>query len=110
MFSSIHQKVLAGFGVVLALLLAAVVLSVHGMSGMSHEATRLSDEDVPAVQALGVLRNGINTMRSTELDALMAPNAKVRAFVVGIHNQARSEAHGALKTYARLARPVATRR
>src|SRR4051812_3667129 len=100
MLRTIHQKVLAGFGVVLALLLVAVVLSLHGMSGMSRQAATLSGEDVPAVQALGELRNGLNTLRSTELDTINAPNAKVAKLAGAVHAQARGESVAALKTYA----------
>jgi chemoreceptor-like protein with four helix bundle sensory module len=101
MFRTIHQKILAGFGVVLALLLAAVVLSLHGMSTMSTEAADLAGEDVPAVQALGELRNGLNTMRSTELDTINAPTPQVKKIASAVYAQARAESAAALKTYAR---------
>src|SRR4051794_37064895 len=102
---SIKSKLLAGYGLVLMFFAVSVVLSLRTMGAMNAEAEELGHVSVPAAQALGEIRNSLNTMRSTELDALNAPDAKIYRIASTVHAQAKAEADAAFATYQRLAAP-----
>src|SRR4051795_13185875 len=105
MFHSIHSKLLAGFALKLAVLVASIALAMHSMKTINADADALGRKSVPAVQALGVIRNSLNTMRSTELDSINAPNAQVYKIASTVYKEAVSEADGAFAAYAKVAAP-----
>src|ERR1035441_5166529 len=86
---SIRQKLLAGFGLVLVLLVGALALSASTMSSLNSHAQQLGARDLTAVDALGNVRTGIMTMRAASGDNLQAPNTTVKTVTADAVTTAR---------------------
>ncbi len=107
---SIRVKLLAGFGLVLALLVGALALSLSTMSGLNDHAHELGARDLTAVDALGNVRTGIMTMRAAAGDNLQAPNATVKTVTADAVSSARAAVISGLAMYAQNLRDAADAR
>ncbi len=110
MNGSIRQKLLAGFGLVLALLVGALALSLSTMSGLNDHAHELGTRDLTAVDALGNVRTGIMTMRAAGGDNLQAPNATVKTVTADAVASSRAAVISGLAVYAQNLRDAADAR
>ncbi len=107
---SIRVKLLAGFGLVLALLVGALALSLSTMSGLNDHAHELGTRDLTAVDALGNVRTGIMTMRAAGGDNLQAPNATVKTVTADAVASSRAAVISGLAVYAQNLRDAADAR
>ncbi len=107
---SIRQKLLAGFGLVLVLLVGALALSLSTMSGLNSHAHQLGTRDLTAVDALGNVRTGIMTMRAAAGDNLQAPNATVKTVTADAVESARGAVVSGLVVYGQNLQDAADRR
>jgi methyl-accepting chemotaxis protein len=107
---SIRQRLLAGFGLVLVLLVGALALSLNTMSGLNNHAQQLGTRDLTAVAALGNVRTGIMTMRAASGDNLQAPNATVKTVTADAVATARAAVVSGLAEYSQNLRDAADAR
>ena len=98
---SVRAKLLAGFAVVLVLLVGGSVLSLSAMSGLDGRAQRLGARDLVAVNALGNVRTGIMTMRAAGGDNLQVPTAAMKKITADAVASARAAVVAGLQVYAR---------
>ncbi|MHB1837969.1 MAG: HAMP domain-containing protein, partial [Solirubrobacteraceae bacterium] len=98
---SIRKKLLGGFGVVLVLLVAAIVLSLSAMSGLDSHASVLGGRDMRAVSAIGTIRSDTFGVRAADGDNVHAPNQAVKQQTAAAVARARAAVMTALQVYAR---------
>jgi HAMP domain-containing protein len=104
---SIRQKLFAGFGLMLVLLVGGLALSINTMSGLNAHAHQLGTRDLEAATALGNVRTGIMTMRAAGGDNLQVPTAAMKKVTADAVTSARGAVLAGLKIYGQnLANPA----
>ena len=96
---SIRQKLLAGSGLLLVLLVGGLALSMNMMSGLNSHAHRLGTRDLEAATALGNVRTGIMTMRAAGGDNLQVPTAAMKKVTADAVTSARGAVVAGLQVY-----------
>ncbi|MGP0052815.1 MAG: HAMP domain-containing protein, partial [Solirubrobacteraceae bacterium] len=96
---SIRQQLLGGFSVVLALLVAAIVLSLITMGSLNSQANHLGGKDLRAVDAIGTIRSDTFGIRAADGDNIHAPNATVKQVTLAAIARSRAAVIAALQVY-----------
>ena len=107
---SVRARLLAGFGVVLVLLVGGSVLSLTTISGLNTRAQKLGARELIAVNALGNVRTGIMTMRAASGDNLQVPTAAMKKVTADAVAAARAAVIAGLQVYARNVRDASDAR
>ncbi|MGA2926055.1 MAG: HAMP domain-containing methyl-accepting chemotaxis protein [Solirubrobacteraceae bacterium] len=107
---SIQQKLLAGFGIVLVLLVGALALSLSTMSAINDRTHTLGARDLVAIDALGQVRSGIMTMRAAGGDNLQVTTAAMKNVTAEAVTSARATVLAGLQVYGQHLGGAADRR
>jgi methyl-accepting chemotaxis protein len=76
---SVRSKLFLGFGVVVALGLTVGVVAVVSMGSMNHDATAVTDNDLPTIQLVGDIATAAGHYRSDQFEAASAQTAAGRS-------------------------------
>jgi methyl-accepting chemotaxis protein len=103
---SIRTKLFAGFGALLALMLAAILVGSHGMGGIMSVSDDLGYRDAPSLGAAGSIGTDIEQYRLAQATYVLSNDPAMRSASEQTMKAAQADARQALAKARKLSTPA----